>query len=250
MLIDLNPVVLKNGRQISESMVYCYQLQDKLLPAGAPMVLDLFIAKAEECLKMCTGSGDDSITSSARGPAPLLVRLDYANELTAWVSVAVELIAHDFDATSEQPFIEIIRRGYVPPLRFTTAEGQLFNSYHRLLKLCATFVDAMPLQPFATQDELTPFGEDQVYASEYCLSLAAQVCGMVLTVMHCIRPDQPLPGKALWRSKQVSVESKLQRMLSEEDANVADSRGKFRLVETSVVLPDGTVTTDWAFRPF
>ncbi len=252
MLIDLNPMVLNNGRQISETMVYNYQLEGKLLPAGAPMVLDLFLAKAEECLNLCLGSSDDGITSSAlaSGPAPVEVRLDYANELVAWISVSLELLAHDCDSTGVQPFIDILRRGYVPPLRFTTAESQLFNSYHRLLKLCAAFVDAMPLQSLAAVDEPTPFGVDQVYTSEYCLSLAAQVSGMVLTVMHCIRPEHPLPGKALWHSKQVAAESRLQRMLSEEHANVADSRGKFRLVETCVVLPDGTVKTDWDFRPF
>lgn len=250
MLIDLNPVVLKNGRHISETMVYNYQLDGKLLPAGAPMVLDLFLAKAEECLNQCTGSSGDDIISGARvsGPAPIEVRLDYANELVAWTSVAVELLAHE--SSGEQPFIDILRRGYVPPLRFTAAESQLYNSYHRLVKLCAAFVDSMPLQSLSPVDDLNPFGVDQIYTSEYCLSLASQVSGMVLTVMHCIRPDRALPGKALWQSKQVAAESKLQRMLSEEDANVADSRGKFRLVETSVVLPDGTVKTDWDFRPF
>lgn len=250
MQVELNPQVVERGHDVAKSLVFDY-MTDRGIPAGTPQVLELFLAKAQECLGIALNTVPDDITFGIKGPAPIEVRLDNANEFVSWISVAVDLLAyrHEYEGNRSEPFLDILRRGYSPPLKFNECEQQLFNSFNRMLKLAAQFVDAMPVQPVPQRDECSPFNRDRVFLEELGLMLATRASDMMLMILHYVRPNASLPGTPLWRSKRTALGLKLERLLVEEDHLLINSRGQWLLVQTSTPLSDGTAILNWAFRP-
>lgn len=207
MEIQLNPAVLQRGRDVIQAMVIDYTVAGETrLPAGAGELLELFIAKASECMSKFVPA---RIDMSFPLP-PQAVQLDYVNEAVAWFTVSIQLL-------ELEGCLEVVRRGYTPPFRFDEGEQRLFNTYHKLLKLMSEFGDAMPLESSIPLDDAQSHPDleselEHLWTNLQCLSLRSCVCEQALRLMHRLRPESALPGRALWLSKLNSTNKEIERL--------------------------------------